>query len=140
MEPLKKQNEKVLVMFDGVCNLCNALILFLIPKDPNSIFLFAPLQSESAKKILKDQTMLNPNQLDSVVVIVNGRVFQKSKAVIQIFRRLSFPWNILAVGELLPKAFTDWIYDFVGKNRYKWFGKKDRCMMPSPELMSRFLN
>jgi len=131
--------EKIVVMFDGVCNLCNGLILFLIPRDPNKIFVFAPLQSDSSKKMLSEKTNLNPDQLDSVVVIENGRVYQKSTAVIQIFKRLPFPWKLLVIGKILPTTFTDWIYDFVGKNRYKWFGKKDQCMLPTPELSGRFL-
>jgi predicted DCC family thiol-disulfide oxidoreductase YuxK len=135
----KGPEEKILVMFDGVCNLCNGLIIFLIPRDPKGVFVFTPLQSEPAKKILKENTILDPNQLESVVVIVNGRVYQKSKAVIQIFRRLSFPWKILVAGDLLPQSITDCIYDFVGKNRYKWFGRKDKCMLPTPDLLSRFL-
>jgi len=134
-----KSQEKIVVMFDGVCNLCNGLILFLIPRDPRGIFVFSPLQSEQSKKVLAEKTNLNPNQLDSVVVIVNGKVYQKSKAVIQIFQRLSFPWKFLVLGNILPTAFTDRIYDFVGKNRYKWFGKKDQCMLPTPEILSRFL-
>lgn len=131
--------EKIIILFDGVCNLCNGLIQFIIPRDPKGIFVFAPLQSETAKSILKEKSDLNPHQMDSVVVFSNGKVFQKSRAAMEIFNQLNYPWKLLILGKFLPLSFTDWIYDFVGRHRYKWFGKQEQCMIPRPEIMSRFL-
>ena len=130
---------KTIIMFDGVCNLCNGLILFLIPRDLNERFLYASLQSKTAKEILKEKANLDPEKLDSVVVLTDGKVFTKSQAVLEIFKKMEYPWKFLVVGKILPTWFADRVYDFVGKNRYKWFGKKDQCMIPTAEILDKFL-
>jgi predicted DCC family thiol-disulfide oxidoreductase YuxK len=130
---------KTIVMFDGVCNLCNGLIQFLIPRDPKKNLIFAPLQSDFSKEKLKMEYSIGPELLNTVVVISNGKVFQKYRAIIEIFSKLSFPWFLLTIGRLVPIFIGNKIYDYVAANRYKWFGKQEKCMMPTPEIMERFL-
>lgn len=125
------------ILFDGVCNLCNGAIQFIIKKDKKNIFKFGTLQSESGKKIIN--TNKNISNIDSVLLITNTNVFYKSTAIIKISQKLGFPYNLLIVTILLPVKLRDKIYDIIAKNRYKWFGKKTNCLVPTPQLKKRFL-
>jgi predicted DCC family thiol-disulfide oxidoreductase YuxK len=123
------------VLFDGVCNLCNGSVVFIIRNDPRGVLRFAPLQSEQADRLLGGRT---PPR-DSVVLVENGRVYTRSEAVLRIARLLRQPWPLLSGLIVLPAGVRDWLYDWIARNRYRWFGKREACMMPTPELRSRFL-
>ncbi len=127
-----------IILFDGVCNLCNSSINFIIDRDPNKNFLFAPLQERTGQD-LQMKYGLRPEALDSVVLIKNGKVYQKSSAALEIAKKLSGGWKLLIIFKLVPQRFRDRIYDLIAKNRYRWFGKTDQCRMPTPDLKMRFI-
>jgi len=127
--------EKI-IFFDGVCNLCNGAVNFIIDRDPEAKFRFAALQSESAKSILPHERI---NNVDSIVLLKNKKTFIKSDAALHIAKDMKFPWSLFQVFFIVPKFLRDPLYDFIAKRRYKWFGKKDSCRMPTPELQSRFV-
>ncbi len=128
----------VIILFDGVCNLCNGVVQFLIKRDPEAKFRFASLQSVFGKAQLLKFNM-DPETLHSVVVVHNGNAFQKSDAVIYISRYLSWPWRIVASFRWLPKRFRDALYDLIAGSRYKLFGRRESCMIPTADLRGRFL-
>lgn len=125
------------ILFDGVCNLCNGAVNFIIRRDANGIFKFAALQSEAAQRLLHGHEDLK--KMHSVVLIENGKLFQKSIAALKVVKHLPWYWHWMQVFWMVPRPLRDVVYDFIAKNRYNWFGKKDVCMMPTPELKSRFL-
>jgi len=127
-----------IILFDGVCNLCNGFVQFVIKQDPQAKFKFCSLQSETAKKILSDYH-LNPDLLDSVVLIANQKIYTKSDAALKIFQLLGGFWAITRIFFALPKFLRDSFYNFIAKNRYRWFGKSDTCLLPSQKIKSRFL-
>ncbi|MGD8781490.1 MAG: thiol-disulfide oxidoreductase DCC family protein [Ignavibacteria bacterium] len=129
---------KPVIFFDGVCNLCNASINFIIKHDYKKVFRYAPLQSEISKKLLKSSSIVNG--IDSVVLLKNNEIFIKSDAAFEILKEFRPFWKMLLVFKLLPKFIRDHLYDYIAKNRYKWFGKKEECMVPTRELKSLFLN
>ncbi|MFT3923181.1 MAG: thiol-disulfide oxidoreductase DCC family protein [Myxococcales bacterium] len=128
---------KRLVLFDGVCNVCNALILFIIDRDPREQFVFAPLSSELGRSVLAKHD-LGPN-LDSVVLVEDGRAFSHSTAILRILGRLGGVWRLFWAGFVLPRFARDWGYRYFARHRYAWFGKSDQCRVPTPELRRRFL-
>jgi predicted DCC family thiol-disulfide oxidoreductase YuxK len=124
-----------LILFDGVCNLCNGFVNFIIDQDKNGKFKFASLQSDYAKKLLG----FDSGELNSVIFFDGTHFYEKSDAVFQIAKQLSkFKW--VAVFSFLPRFFLNGVYDLVAKNRYKVFGKSDTCRIPTEELRSRFLD
>jgi len=130
---------KSIIIFDGVCNLCNASVNFVIKNDKKEQFLFASFQSDAAKEILLHFNLKNLN--GGTVILVEGqKVYEKSTAVLKIAKRLDGPFKAFYAFFIVPKIFRDWVYDFIAKNRYRWFGKRESCMMPSPELKNRFLD
>jgi predicted DCC family thiol-disulfide oxidoreductase YuxK len=131
-------NEHPVILFDGVCNFCNSAINFVLKQDKKGIFRFAPLQSEAGQKLLK-QYNLSTKEFDSFVLIDQGKVYKKSAASLQLMNKLPWYWKEVQVFRIIPTIFRDAIYDFIAKRRYKWFGKKDQCMIPTPEIRSRFL-
>ena len=130
------------ILFDGVCNLCNATVQTVIKRDPNGRFRFGTLQSATAKQLLSDRTpSIDIDGLpDSVVLIDAEGVHVRSAAAIRIARRLGFPYVLLGAGAVLPRTVRDAIYRLVARNRYRWFGRRDVCMVPTPELASRFID
>ncbi len=130
-----------IVLFDGVCNLCSGVVRFLIARDSKARFRFAPLQSDAARRACAEVGATPPAAVDpdTIIVIVNGRALERSDAALAIASRLPFPWPMFGVFRILPRALRDWLYRFVAKNRYRWFGKSETCMMPTPELRARFL-
>lgn len=126
------------LLFDGVCNLCNGFINFIIDHDPNGYFRFAPLQSEVASEMLADFG-LSHEAFDSVVMIEEGRWFRRSTAALMVMRRLGGVWAWFYVLMVVPRPLRDLVYDWIAGNRYRWFGKRARCRMPTPELQDRFL-
>ncbi|MDQ6610408.1 MAG: thiol-disulfide oxidoreductase DCC family protein [Bacteroidota bacterium] len=127
-----------IILFDGVCNFCNAGLNFIIRQDKKNIFRFSALQSEAGQKLL-EQYRLPKEGFDSFVLIVEGKVYKKSSAGLQVFRQLPWYWRWTQVFWIAPQFLRDAVYDFIAKNRYKWFGKKELCMVPSVEVKNRFL-
>lgn len=138
MDTLKK-NKKI-ILFDGVCNLCNNSVQFVIKRDKKDVFRFASLQSEAGQKLLAERG-IDPEKTDSIVLIEpDVAYYTKSQAAIEIASELGGGWSFLRVFEyILPVSLRDRVYDFIASNRYKWYGKKDQCMVPTPELKDRFL-
>ncbi|PKR83404.1 thiol-disulfide oxidoreductase DCC family protein [Heyndrickxia camelliae] len=128
---------KDIILFDGICNFCNQSVQFVIKRDPSHIFHFASLQSDIGRNLLNEYG-INEN-VNSVVYITNGKAYVKSDAGLQIARRLNGFWKLLYIFYLVPTPIRDLVYDYIAKNRYKWFGKSDSCMIPSPEIKKRFL-
>jgi predicted DCC family thiol-disulfide oxidoreductase YuxK len=126
-----------IVLFDGVCNLCNAAVRFVIARDRHAHFQFAPLTSDTANRALQ---AVPPPLPDTVVLVEpDGRIYTRSDAALRIARRLAFPWP-LAYGLIaLPKGVRDWAYDVIARHRYRWFGRRDSCPIPSPAIRDRFL-
>ncbi len=130
---------KKLILFDGVCNLCNNAVLKVIKYDKKNTFLFASLQSETAKKI-GSHLNINLNKIDSIILYDPGVAYDiKSTAALNIMKDFGGIWNITQIGFLLPETFRNHIYDFIAANRYKWFGKKESCMIPTPEIIDKFI-
>lgn len=126
------------LLFDGVCNLCNAAVNFVIDRDPAARFRFASLQSEVAARLLAPHGLSNED-LDSVVLVADGRVYRRSRAVLETLRRLDGPWAWLYVFVVLPGPVRDWLYEQVAVRRYRLFGRQDTCRVPTPELRARFM-
>lgn len=131
---------KQLILFDGVCNLCNSSVLFVIKHDKNNTFLFAPLQSDIGNEIMKAFN-IDQNQVDSILLYIpkQNRLRIKSSAALHIAKKLGFPINLLVVFLIVPNFIRNWVYDYVAKNRYNWYGKRDACMIPTPELQAKFI-
>ena len=127
-----------IVLFDGICNLCNGLVLFIIRRDPKGRFKFASLQSESGQERLK-QFGLPVIKFESLVLIKSDRYYLKSTGVLKMLRELGGAWKLFYVFIIVPRFIRDFIYDLIAKSRYKIFGKRDECMIPTPELEGRFL-
>ncbi|MEO1033683.1 MAG: DCC1-like thiol-disulfide oxidoreductase family protein [Bacteroidota bacterium] len=130
---------KHIILFDGVCNLCNTTIQYVIKYDTYDRFRFAHLQSDVGKKLLGNNKV-DTTKTDSIVLINKGGVYLKSTAALKIASQLGFPRNILAIFLIVPAFIRHRIYDFVANNRYKWYGKQESCMMPTPELKKKFLS
>jgi len=130
--------EHPVVLFDGVCNLCAGTVQFLIRRDPEGLFRFAPLQSEAAEALLADHG-LDDHDLDSIVLIEGDDVYVKSDAAIRIATHLGGVYRLLWPFRFLPRRLRDWAYDVVAERRYGWFGKRDQCMVPTGDLESRFI-
>lgn len=128
-----------LVLFDGVCNFCNGSVNFIIKRDPRAIFRFAALQSEAGRKML-EECGVSPDGIESVVLIEDGRLFEASTASLRIAKRLGAPWSWTYALILIPKFVRDGLYKLFARNRYRLFGQKDACMMPTAEVRARFLD
>ncbi len=126
-----------LILFDGVCNLCNSSVNFVIDHDPAARFSFASLQSEVGRQVLRHNHQPE-NSLESVMLWQNGRLYKKSRAALEIARQLSGLWPALYAFIIVPPFLRDLVYNFIAANRYKWFGKKDQCRLPEPGLKQRF--
>ncbi|WP_111671456.1 thiol-disulfide oxidoreductase DCC family protein [Algoriphagus litoralis] len=129
---------KSVILFDGVCNLCNASIDFIIKRDKKDKFRVGALQEEAGKKLLS-KFQVNPEYLDSLVLVEEDQVYFRSTAALRIARNLSGLWPLLYGFIILPSGIRDLIYDWIGKNRYRWFGKKNTCRLPTPEERAKFL-
>ncbi|MEO8474765.1 MAG: thiol-disulfide oxidoreductase DCC family protein [Chryseolinea sp.] len=128
----------ILVLFDGVCNLCNGAVQFIIRRDPKAKFLFASLQSQFAS----DQLVkfgISGVAMESIVVIYDGKAFQKSDAALKIAAQLHGLWRVLYIFRFIPRFIRDALYDFIAARRYKIFGRQDSCMIPDPSLKKRFV-
>lgn len=128
-----------IIIFDGVCNLCNGSVQFVIKHDKKSLFKFASLQSEAGQSLLQ-QYLLPTKDYTSFVLIENNRAYTRSSAALRVAKHLSGPISFLYGFIIVPAFIRDAVYNLISKNRYKWFGKKDSCMIPTPQLKERFLN
>ena len=137
---MKLPKDKKIVLFDGVCNLCNSAVTFIIEHDKKDVFRFASLQSEIGRKLVEERGM-DPEELDSIVLIDPGvAYYRKSTAALEISRELSGGYSLLKNFLFIPESLRDGIYNFVANKRYKWYGKKESCMISTPELKSKFLD
>ncbi|MBI1193464.1 MAG: DUF393 domain-containing protein [Bacteroidetes bacterium] len=129
--------EESVILFDGVCNLCNNAVDFVIRRDRKGVFRYGALQSEAAIKLLAQHPL--PANLDSIVLIQDQRIFIRSGAAIRIARHLGSGWPLLTVFLLVPAPVRDAVYDWIARNRYRWFGRKDSCRLPTLEEQALFL-
>lgn len=133
------ENKKI-ILFDGVCNLCDGAVQFIIKHDKKDVFRYASLQSEIGKKLVAERGM-DPEEIDSIMLIEPGvAYYRKSTAALEIARDLSGGYSLLKNFLLIPEIMRDGVYDFIANNRYRWFGKKEQCMIPTPELKAKFLD
>lgn len=135
---MKNNLYQPLLFFDGICNLCNSSVQTIIKKDRHQKFKFASIQSDAAKEILLQFDNFN-SDIDSIILINNNQIYYKSSAILRVCKILGGVYSFLIIFWLIPKPIRDWMYDFVAKNRYRWFGKRESCMLPSVELKDRFL-
>lgn len=127
------------IFFDGVCNLCNSSVNFVIDRDQRKQFTFASLQSAYAEKVFAG-TEIDPGKLEGIIFKKGDEIFRKSDAALEIAKEMGGMWSLLFILKIFPRFFRDWIYDLIARKRYRWFGKRDTCRLPTPELQERFLD
>ncbi len=127
------------ILFDGVCNLCNGAVTWVIERDNRAYFRFASLQSGAARSALSDAgaPAIMP---DSIVLLDADGVHVRSDAALRIAARLGMPWSLLSLARIVPRVLRDAVYDFIARNRYRWFGRRDVCMLPTAGVADRFLD
>ena len=128
-----------IVFFDGVCQLCNRSVNFLIKQDQKSVLKFASLQSTYAQKVVP-KALLNHEKLDTIIVYSDGEFYDQSTAVLKLCKILGGLYTVFLIGYLLPRFIRDGLYSFIANNRYRWFGKTEQCRVPTAELKERFLD
>jgi predicted DCC family thiol-disulfide oxidoreductase YuxK len=136
--PIEMTTHRI-VIFDGVCNLCSWSVRFIVRRDPEGRFRFAALQSDAGQRLLEEHG-LDPGNMETVLLIKQGKMFARSDAALEIARELRGLWKVLAVFRIVPRGLRDWAYSVVARNRYRWFGKQEACLVPSEELRGRFLD
>lgn len=127
-----------IILFDGVCNLCNGSVQFIINRDPKGKFKFASLQSEVGKQLLRKYAVRE--DVNSIVFIEGGKCYIQSEAVLRVAKNLAGAWKLLHIFLLIPRPIRDFFYHLIANNRYRWFGARENCMLPTPGLQERFLN
>jgi predicted DCC family thiol-disulfide oxidoreductase YuxK len=130
--------KNALIFFDGVCNFCNSSVNFIIKRDNKNYFRFSPLQSEFSKNILNKNNISTVNY-ESIILFENEKIYLKSTAAIKIAKHLRGFWKLTFILIIIPPFIRDFFYDIISKNRYKWFGKRDMCMVPTTEIKEKFL-
>lgn len=131
------------VLFDGVCNLCNGSVQFVIKRDPRARFRFAALQSESGAALVArvtGQAVSPMDQPESMLLIEADHLYSHSTAILRIARKLRFPWPLCYGFVIVPRVIRDSVYDLIARRRYRWFGRRDVCMVPTPDLRARFID
>jgi predicted DCC family thiol-disulfide oxidoreductase YuxK len=136
---MPKETDQPIIFFDGVCNLCNGSVQFVIRHDNKKQFLFAALQSPMGEQALQHVAGKEKKPVDSIILYKKGKYYSRSDAAMQIIKELGGFWRLGVVLYIFPASLRNGIYDWVARNRYKWFGKQNECMIPTPELKSRFL-
>lgn len=129
---------KPLILFDGVCNFCNGAVNWIIAHDPDAKFRFAALQSEVGQKIRAEFNI--GADVDSIILIDEGHLYTHSTAALRVARLLGGIWSLGYVGVVVPRSLRDRIYKWFARNRYRWFGKQDACMIPTPDVRARFID
>ncbi len=132
-------SSRPLLLFDGVCNLCHSSVRWVLARDKRARFDFASLQSKVAREQLAKRWPAG-KEPDSMVLVLEGKLLARSAAAIGIFRQLGLPWSLGAVFLVVPPFLRDGVYSWVARNRYRWFGKREVCSLPNPEMMERFLD
>ena len=138
------------VLFDGVCNFCDASVNFIIEHDPKGYFKFAPLQSDEGRRLANEHGFESATAkskesasdlipIDSVILVEDGKAYTHSTAALKILKRLGAPWSLMYAFVIVPKPIRDWVYKLFARYRYRMFGRKDQCMLPTPEVRARFL-
>ncbi|OYZ01462.1 MAG: hypothetical protein B7Y37_07280 [Sphingobacteriia bacterium 28-36-52] len=130
-------NTNPVILFDGVCNLCNSSVLFVIKHDPRKQFRFASIQGDYGQQVLK-QFHLPPNSLNSFILLKDNQIYTHSTGALKVAKELSGAWPLLYAFIIVPPFIRNAVYQFIANNRYKWFGKKEQCMVPSPALKELF--
>lgn len=130
---------KLIALIDGECNLCNGLVQFIIKRDHADQFRFAAQQTELGRRLLQEGG-LEADHLTTFVLIDRGRYYTKSGAALRVFQHLGGGWRLFGIFRLLPRVVRDSLYNYVARRRYRWFGKRDRCMLMSPQIRHRFLD
>lgn len=129
-----------IILFDGVCNLCNSAVQFIIKRDKADRYRFAALQSDLGKELTAARN-IDTQKIDSIILIEPGKAYYiKAPAALRIGKQFGGLWKLLGIFEWFPPVISNWFYDLVARNRYRWFGRKDECMIPTPELKERFLD
>ena len=134
-----KIGNRSLLLFDGVCNLCNNAVHFIIDRDSQQRFVFASLQSKLGRQMAQ-KYQLPETDFKSIVLVKENMVFVKSAAVLEVVRELSGNWNLLYVFKIVPEFLRNWIYEIISANRYKWFGRQDQCSTFSADMKNRFVS
>lgn len=127
-----------IILFDGVCNLCNSSVNFIIDHDKKNVFRFASLQSDAGQTLLK-KFNLNVKDFNSIILVENDKFYERSSAVLKIVKKFPGLWKLLYLFIIIPPPVRNFVYDIIADNRYKWFGKKESCRVPTPELKEKFL-
>ena len=135
---MKDIKDKGLILFDGVCNFCNSSVNFIIRKDKRDNFRFLALQSERGQKIVK-QYHLDPENLQTVILLQNGKIYTRSTAALRIAKQLNGGWKLFYGFVIVPPVIRDFFYNIISRNRYKWWGKQESCMIPGPHVKKKFL-
>jgi predicted DCC family thiol-disulfide oxidoreductase YuxK len=135
---MSKIDQYSIIYFDGVCNLCNASVDFIIKRDSKKQFRYASLQSEAGQKILADN-QFNKDDYDSFILHHKGKTYIKSTAALKVALIIGFPLNLMGIFLIIPPIVRNWVYEWIAANRYKWFGKKETCRLPSKEERALFL-
>lgn len=130
---------RAIILFDGICNLCHGTVRFIIRRDRNAYFKFASLQSTPGEHLARSFNV-DAGLLESMVLIENGQLYRKSTAALRIANKLGFPWLLMYALILVPVPIRDWVYDFVGRRRYQWFGRQALCLVSAPDAEDRFLS
>ncbi|MFI5154601.1 MAG: thiol-disulfide oxidoreductase DCC family protein [Chitinophagales bacterium] len=130
--------DKKIILFDGVCNLCNASVQFVLKRDRKKQFRFASLQSDAGRQLLSSFG-LPVDAIHSFVLIEGERAYERSTALLRVCRQLGAAWPMLYILIIIPKFIRDPVYNLIARNRYKWFGKREECWLPGDDLKSRFL-
>lgn len=136
IEDIVKKNP--IILFDGVCNLCNSSVQFVIEKDVKNLFLFAQLQDTRITSFLNNKNR-SFNNIDSIILVTSKKIYTKSSAALTIAKNLKSWSSLLYAFYIIPKPIRDIVYDYIAQNRYKWYGKKNHCMIPTPELKNKFI-
>lgn len=139
-QPQQNPQDHPLILYDGVCGLCNRSVQFVIKRDPQAHFRFAPLQSDLAKQLLANDPASAANgDLASVILIESGKIYHRSTAALRIAAHLNAAWPLLSALRLIPRPLRDAAYNFIAQHRYQWFGKQETCQLPTPAQQNRFL-
>lgn len=134
----KQEIQNPIILFDGICNLCNAVVRFIITRDRKNLFRFASLQSEFGQLVLQ-KFHLSSNTFNSFILLKKGKVYTRSTAALLVAKQLPGGWPLLYAFIIVPRFLRDAVYNLIANNRYKWFGKKEECWVPTPALQSKFI-
>lgn len=131
--------QQPVILFDGVCNLCSNVVQFVIKKDTKDLFRFASLQSSFGEEVLQ-KFHLPPNALNSFILLQHGKVYTKSTGALMVAKQMHGLWPLLYCFIIVPKFIRNAVYNYIANHRYKWFGKKEECWLPTPKLQQKFIN